>query len=187
MRPCAASPAAHHAEWRQVARRSCPGAHDHLRDGRHPGMSCTRLCHSSHALQHKRGDPVERMTELLGRCAPRAATRSSHPPDLARASRARRLLPFIPSAAPTTTCVCARRCGVQVSRSMLSSLCAELHGSCCALLAGPTVRSVSASGGAQGPTPTKLTARPRWHPRAGTQTGVRPSGLAEHSRSSKLS
>ena len=92
-----------------------------------------------------------------------------------RASRVRRLLPFIPSAAPTTTCVCARRCGVQVNRSVLSSLCMDFHSSCCTVLADPTVRSVSASGGAQGPTPTKLTARPRWHPRAGTQTGVRPS------------
>ena len=99
-----------------------------------------------------------------------------------RASRVRRLLPFIPSAASTTTCVCARRCGVQVNRSVLSSLCMDFHGPCCTVLADPTVRSVSASGGAQGPTPTKLTARPRWHPRAGTQTGVRPSCGTRHGR-----
>ena len=92
-----------------------------------------------------------------------------------RASRARRLLPFLQSAAPITTWVRARRCGVQVNRSVLSSLCMDFDGACCTVLAVPTVRLVSASGGAQGPAPTKRTARPRWHPRAGTQTGVWPS------------
>ena len=92
-----------------------------------------------------------------------------------RASRARRLLPFLQSAAPITTCVCAWRCGVQVCRSMLSSLCMDFHGSCCTVLAYQATRSVSASGGAQGPAPMRRTTRPRWHPRAGTQTGVWPS------------
>ena len=90
-----------------------------------------------------------------------------------RSRRARRLLPFLSSAAPTATCVCARRCGVQVSPSMLSSLRTEFHGSCCTVLAAPTTRSVSASGGAQGPAPTKRTALRRWHPRVGSRAGVR--------------
>ena len=92
-----------------------------------------------------------------------------------RASRARRILPFISPAAPTATCVCARRCGVQVSPSMLSSLCADLYGSCCTVLAAPTTGSVSASGGAQGPSPTKRTALRRWHPRVGSRAGARPT------------
>ena len=104
-----------------------------------------------------------------------------------RASRARRLLPFLLSAAPTTTCVCAWRCGVQVCRSMLSSLCMDFHGSCCTVLAAPTVQSVSASGGAQGPAPMRRTARPRWHPRAGTQTGVWPSCGTRCARTPSLS
>ena len=94
-------------------------------------------------------------------CCCRLELQSSARP---RTSRGRLLLSFPASASLTTTCVCAWRCGVQVKRSMLSSMCADWHGFCCTVLPGPAGRSVSASDGAQGPAPMK-----RHHSHDGTR------------------